>query len=245
MIASQRQPAGRTQVPTIRQAFGYPLSTQACLACAARVHPDQLTPSIRSFVREKGKELRPSSIRNGLRQHSASKPFDVQIFDGNKPVLIDQGTRYVVVKVGPLCFNVSVLPSKDRDSFATAIRPLLSACYSPLRHTQPALRLFSQPGIVDFRTVTQGCKGRQAEVDADYLTGRGKRGRLTDHGKDHDPTSRLALDRNGLDLTFDRTVQLGLNLANTSCPILPQPAVSGISASASRNQPSIPWNCRS
>jgi len=83
MIACRRQPALLTLMPALAQRFGHRCATQTGLARAARIDMHQLAPSFCRFVRQLGDECRPSSIVDGLGQHAAGKPLDVQVFHGD------------------------------------------------------------------------------------------------------------------------------------------------------------------
>ena len=205
-------------MPTFRERLRNPLAASAGLTRAARVNLDKLAPGTFSLVREFFQEVSPSSIVDGLRQHSACKSLDVQFLDNNHAVVVDQYSRDFVLEVGPLVLNVRVLSLQHGNSFSAPVRPLaLAPCHPPLRHAQFALCIAIQTWIVNLSAIAiaQGREGRQANVDSDCRGRRRQRGFVALHGEDGKPTSGLTPDRDSLDLALDGTVELDLDLPHS------------------------------
>ena len=166
MIATLRQTTTRTRVPTLRERFGYPLAANTGLTRVAGVNLDELAPGAFSLVREFTQEVSPSSIVDGLRQHSACKALDIQIFDSNHAVAVDQYSRDFMLEVGPLVLNVRVLLLQGCNSFSAPVRPFVFAsCHGALRHAQPALGVTAQARIVNLGAITQGHECCQAHIN--------------------------------------------------------------------------------
>ena len=108
MIATSRQSANRTIVPSIRESLGNASPARAGLRRAARVHFHQHSPSAFCLVREHLKKAVPSDIVHGLRQHAAGEPLHVQIFDGNHAVLVHHLARQLMLEVAALVRHMRV-----------------------------------------------------------------------------------------------------------------------------------------
>src|SRR4051812_20159854 len=106
MIATGRQSADGTVVPTIREPLGYSCPAQTCLTCVTRVHFNQFAPSFFRFVREFLKEGTPPCVIYRLGKHTARQPFDIQILYGNPPIAIHQPAARMVVKIRPLVLDL-------------------------------------------------------------------------------------------------------------------------------------------
>src|SRR5689334_24666081 len=108
MIPLSRQAALIALMPSDIKGLRDVRSTETCLARPARVNLDEITPGAFSLVRDFIHKCRPSGIVDGLCQHSAGKSFDVQIFDGDQAVTVNNFTRFLVMKIGALLSDVRV-----------------------------------------------------------------------------------------------------------------------------------------
>ena len=202
-------------MPTLRERFSDSMSANARLARTARVNLDELAPGTFSLVRKFAQEVSPSGIIDGLGQHTAGQSLDVQVFDNNHTVVVDQHTAELVLEIGSLVLNMRVLPLQHGNGFPATVRPLvLAPSHPPLCDAQSALCITVQTRIANLSAVAEGCEGRQPNINPDRPAGCRKRNRIALHGEDHEPAARFALDRNRLDLAVDRAVELDLDLSH-------------------------------
>ena len=108
MIPGRRQSALLTPMPALTQSLWHWCATETRLTCAAKVDFHQLSTSLSRFVVQFHDERRPSSIVDRLGKHAACQPFDVQVFDGNHAVGIDQRACRFVVEVSTLVMHMRV-----------------------------------------------------------------------------------------------------------------------------------------
>ena len=113
MIAALRQTTTRTGMPTLRKRFRNSLPADAGLACAAWVNFDKHAPGALSLVRKFIQEAAPSDIVDGLGQHAAGHPLDLEVFHRDHAVVIHQGSGDFVVKVVALILDVGVLTRQN------------------------------------------------------------------------------------------------------------------------------------
>jgi hypothetical protein len=96
-----------TPVPAIIECLRDMLATRrTTLRCAGWIHPDQGPTSFCRFVGQDREELAPACVVDRFGQHRASQSFDVQVFNSDQPVLLDERTGRLVVEVAPLVGNV-------------------------------------------------------------------------------------------------------------------------------------------
>jgi hypothetical protein len=83
-------------MPTLRKRLRYSLPADTGLACAAWVNSDKHTPGALSLVRKFIQETTPSDIVDGLGQHATGHPFDIEAFNGDHAVVINQDPRDIL-----------------------------------------------------------------------------------------------------------------------------------------------------
>src|SRR5215469_3136212 len=155
---------------------------------------------------------------NLLRQHAASKTFDVQVFDGNKPVLIHQHSRPLVLVVEPLIEDVLMYFPQENDSLAPTVRTFLATCYSTLSTPKFLLCLLVETRILNallFKvTLFEGSKVFQIQVNAYHFGGLRQRVRRRFDRKADVPVLVLTAYSYSLNLAVQRAVQLSLDVAD-------------------------------
>ncbi len=235
MVTIRRQSTRPTLMPALAQPLGRACSANACLTCAVGIDLFQHTSSIFRFVREHVEKGRPSGIINGLGEHSACQPFDVQIFDGDNLIVIDEPTRNLVLKVPTLICDVKMrarqelnlcgyiprsllrksyrillfkrrsLLRKKLICFPATVRAFLSSCYFALSASQPRLRFSIPTRIVNLCAVAQGSERKQANVNAYLLAAFQQKLRLGFSRENNEPSVSLSLDGACLNLSFNWT----------------------------------------
>ena len=216
MIAPLRQTTTRTRMPTLRRRLRYSLPADAGLACAAWVNLDKHTPGALSLVRKFIQETTPSDIVDGLGQHAAGHAFDIEVFHGDHAVVIHQGSGDFVVKVVALILDVGMLTRQNCNGLTPAMGPLVGSPSNPaLSHAQSSLRFAVEARVVDFRSVAQCGEGRESKVNTNRLARYRQRLCSAFYREDHKPATCLTLDRNCLDRSFHRSMQLDLDSTHT------------------------------
>ena len=153
MVTIRGQAALSTLMPALAEAFRRVRSASAYLARAGRVDLNQLATSVHSFVLQLCEKGTPSGVVNTLSEHRARQALDVQIFDGDCAVVVDQPTRNLVVEVGTLIFYVRVYVLQKLKRFAPAVRTLLSSRNLTLCAAKFRLRLAVVARVFYFRAV--------------------------------------------------------------------------------------------
>lgn len=198
MITRQRQTARQTQMPAISQRLTNLCAADAGLRSARRIDLHQHASSILSFVRELCDKRRPASIVDGLAQHSASEPFDVQIFNRDQAKVVDQPAANAMVEVGPLFPHERVSALQERHSIASTARAFLAAADAPSGHSQGALGLPIIARVLNSRSIAQRCEVSQAHVNADHVRIEWQRFGHALASKHRKPVSAFALNRQRL-----------------------------------------------
>src|SRR6266700_161347 len=171
-VSTDAQAAG-TAMPALAEGLGDLLAADRTgLRCAGRIHLDQRPTSFRRFVGHDRDELAPASIVNGLGQHRAGQPLDVQIFDGDQPVRLNQRVRRLVMEVTPLIGDVAMHPRYCLACFQSPPRALLASRELPLGQAQPSFSHAQVTWIGDLGPVAQDSECRQPDVDTDGQVGR-------------------------------------------------------------------------
>src|SRR6266699_4012858 len=89
-VSTDAQAAG-TAMPALAEGLGDLLAAaRTGLRCAGGIHLDQRPTSFCRFVGHDRDELAPASVVNGLGQHRAGQPLEVQVFDGDQPMRLHQ-----------------------------------------------------------------------------------------------------------------------------------------------------------
>lgn len=155
MITRSRQSAVQAQMPALRQSLADFCATSTYLRRAARIDLHHDTSSVSSFVREFENESRPSNIINRLREHSRSQTLYVQILDRDQAVLVDDLSRFFVMKVRALRPDMGVNLLEDNHSLASSSRALLTSRYAPLGDSQFLFSLSIVSRILNGASIAQ------------------------------------------------------------------------------------------
>ena len=216
MIAALRQTTTRTRMPTLRERFRHSLPADAGLACAAWVNFDKHAPGALSLVRKFIQEAAPSDIVDGLGQHAAGHPFDLEVFHRDHAVVIHQGSGDFVVKVVALILDVGMLTRQNCNRLTPSMGPLVGSPGNPaLSNPQSSLRLAVEARVVDCRSVAQCGEGGESKVNTNRLARYRQRLCSAFYREDHEPATCLPLDRNCLDRSCNRSMQLDLDDSHT------------------------------
>ena len=90
-------------MPPLSERLRNVLATRAtALGRTGRVHPHDSSTGAFSLIGELGEERCPTSIVDGAGQHRRCQSLDVQVFDGNQSIAIDDAPSRLVVEVGAL-----------------------------------------------------------------------------------------------------------------------------------------------
>ena len=215
MITISRQPARQAQMPAIRQRLAHRRATSADLRSSTRVNLNQQSPGTFSLVRKHVDKGRPSSIIYRLREHARSEPFDVQVLDRNQPVSVHDLTTQLVMKIRSLVANVDRHSPKNLHGLTPSVRTFLSACHAPLCDSQSALIFPVMSCGVYLRSVAQGGKVRQPDINADSVRTEGERLRFNVATEDRIPSARFSLHSQRLDRPFKRSVHVDPHVADS------------------------------
>ena len=137
------------------------------LRCIPGINSDYLTTGAPSLVVEHTQKLCPGSITHALRDVAATKPIDVQIFDGDKAELVDQSVREFMLEIPPLVGDEPMLFGNRIPQLPIALAPSLCARPFVLSESQLFLRGAKPAGIVNLLTRRQRGKEFEAHVNAD------------------------------------------------------------------------------
>jgi hypothetical protein len=123
------QPAFRALIDPRRQRDTVSMAaSRAILRRVRRIHFDHRSPSLFRFEDHDHYELAPARVTDALRQMMVlDHSLDVQIFDFDALVLIDQLLRFFEVKIAPLSFHLQVLLLKQPHRFLSPFATLDSA----------------------------------------------------------------------------------------------------------------------
>src|SRR5881275_2766450 len=226
-VTRRRQPASRAFMPTLRKRLGHGRSAYAHLAGSTRIHLHQLSPGARSLVPEFGKERVPSGVVDRAGQYSARKSFDVQVFHPDQPVAFHQPTAEIMMKGGTLVSDFTVRLGHQCGGLAAAVAAALATGKPALGAAQVCQPALEVSRIVDLLAIRKCDKAIQSDIHADLFGRLRQRHTVPLDGKTHVPVVHVPLDRNGLDLTLHRPVQLHFDATSaldTQLPVIEQSA---------------------
>src|SRR5215469_9080591 len=213
-VTRRRQPAYRTFMPPLRKSLGHGRSAYAHLAGSTRIHLHQLSPGACSLVREFGEERVPSGVVDRAGQYAARKSFDVEVFHRDKPVAFHQPAAEMMMKGGTLVSDFTVRLGHQYGGLAAATAAALATRKPALGAAEVCQPTLEVSGIVDLPAIRKRDKAVQSDIKADLLGRVQQRNGVPLDGKTHVPVIHVPPDRNGLDLTLHRPVQL--DFAQTS-----------------------------
>lgn len=214
MITRPRQTARLAMMPALAERLRYACTAHTFLTCAVGNNFNPESPSIFRFVRSESKELTPTSIVNRLAQHSASKPFYIQIFYCYQSEVVDQPSANSMVKVSSLVAHKGVGTLQDYDGLTPSLRSFLSSRYAPLGDPQSTFCFTVIVRIVNFSSVAQSCERSQPNINADHIRIKGQWLRYVLANEHRKPMSAFALDRKRLDRASERARYLDSHLAD-------------------------------
>lgn len=170
MISGRRQSTVPALVPSLAQCLWDSCAAQTGLRSAARVNLHQLAPSFCRFVLKLCDEGRPSGIVNRFGKHPARQSFDIQIFNRNDAVMIDECAAELVVKVRALVPDVRMCLLQQQDSFPASVTASLATRHLALRSPEFSLCRAVVARVVNFRSVRERDEGRQSDIKADSFS---------------------------------------------------------------------------
>jgi hypothetical protein len=231
MISRHRQPTGRAVMPAIPERFGDRCATRTALRGALRVdlHPE--TASFHRFAKQDEDERAPGGVQDRLGEHAPRQALDVQGFDGDQPVLVDELPSNLVMKIAAVVPNVRVQPLQGAHRFPPAVAAFLAPGDLALRPSELHLGRFEVAGIVDPGPIRQRGEGLQADIQAHRLGAFGQGKGLACNAEADIPVSRFALQGDGLDRPLERAMPFHFQLAHTldiELPVVPDLATIAI-----------------
>lgn len=201
-------------MPALSQRLANIRATGTRLRSAARIDLNKHTPGTFSLVRDHIQKSSPASIVDGLRQHPAGEPFDIQSFSRDQAKAINQLSRFFVVEVSPLILNVRMGTLQHQHRLAPSARALPAPRYASLRDSQGRLPGGIITRVVDGRSIAQGCKMREAHVNAYGVRIERQRREVYFASKCRKPASGFSLDRHGLDRPLNHAMQPDSDVAD-------------------------------
>ena len=93
---------------TIRKPFEVCCSTRATLAGPTSIDGQEPSSGTLGLVRKFLKERCPPCVVYGFRKHPTRQTFYVQVFDKNQPVVVDEVSGQLVLKIVALVENSAV-----------------------------------------------------------------------------------------------------------------------------------------
>ena len=122
-------------------------TAQAVLARSGRVHFHHSSPSFCRFDAECLQEVTPARIVDLLGKHASGHAADVQLFDGDQLVAVDDLAGELVCVVGSLIGDALVDALKLTDGLTSTIRPLDATRHLALCPPQAPLGTLVPAGV--------------------------------------------------------------------------------------------------
>ena len=123
------------------------LAAETMLARSDRVHFHHSPSNFCRYGREVVQERTPARIVNLFGEHAPGHAADVQLFDGDELVAVNDAARPFVREISPLVSDMLVHVLGFTDSLAPAVRPLDVARRFALYPTQASLGSLVPPGV--------------------------------------------------------------------------------------------------
>ena len=216
-VSIEHKPTIRALMHTDGERFVFPNRTAATtdLRRTRRVDFHNYAPSAFSLDVQPVKETAPSCIVYRFCQHPAGKALDVQCFDVDRVVLLDEGAGDGDVMFPARVGDVQVFLGEEPDGVAPALAASDSAAYPALRSLDSNACGFHRPRVLEHLSVAGSREREQAEVNADFLACRLKRrhGYINASESDVPVVISLQLEAHGLRSALDRAVLLKPHLA--------------------------------
>jgi len=217
-ITVECQPALRTKVNTVSESFrhfGQCPTSGAYLRRAVGVNLNKQAPGFFRLVSELGKETTPGCIVDRPSEKSTRETFNVQVFDGDKAILINEGTAEFVLEVRPLVPDMHMSLLEKANCLSSTDTALLSPGNLSLAAPELCQSEFEVTGIINQFAIRKGGKGSQPHIDPDSALRRYCSRHINDDRKASVPLSGLSLEGERLDFTCDRPVRLEFDDTNT------------------------------
>lgn len=208
---------------TNRERLFYSFAAYARLASSSWVNFDNRSTGAFSLVSQFVEERTPRNIVNLFGESHSRQTFDVQFFNRNNIVMVNQPTRDFVLKVRALIQNLLVDDSELGDGLSPSVRPSFATSYTTLGDSHSLGHRLVVPRVLNLRTVRERSKGLDAYIDTNALVGEGQRAfgdAVT--GEDCVPLGTFAFDRDFFDCALNLAVLADFYVAN-----IPQPNPSG------------------
>jgi hypothetical protein len=212
MIATSRQSASRTKVPTVTQTFWHVFPTNASLAGTPRINFYKLATGPFCLVRDKSKELRPTRIVDGFCQHSGGESFHVQIFHHNHAESIHYLAGFLVVKIGALIPYMRMSPLKQLYCLTATVASLFAACNFALAAPQPSLSVSAIARVLNLRSVREDGERCESYVNPDGFRGDRQRFVFAFNTETDEPPTGFPLDYRAFYFTFQRPMQFDFDV---------------------------------
>ncbi len=201
-------------MPALAQRLRCVRSTETGLRCAARINLHQLPTSVLSFVGQRFDESSPSGIIDTFGKHATCQSFNIQILDRDQTKHQHQPGCQLVMKVRALVSDVSVRSLQFTYSLAPTVAAALATCHLALRSAQLGLCMPKVTRVFNLCAVRQGSELFEANVHANACSRWWQQLWFTLDRKANVPTPLFPLHRDGLDVSFNRTVQFDLHLSD-------------------------------
>lgn len=201
------------------------------------VYRDNLSASVCGFAREDAQEETPTSVVNGLGEHTSREAVHVQLFDGNTVVAVDEFSRCPVCEVMPRVGDAVTSFTKQYDGLSPSIAlQIRAAINAPLRTTDGTLCVTHKAGIFNSGSVVEHREGVESEIDSTLAPRRRKNsGRHIGALKEHVPAFAFALEGGRLGQPFHLAVPLDPDRARNAVDL--QSSANKIDASAAKRVP--------
>ena len=141
--------------------------------------------------------MAPGGIVDCLGEHATSQAFDVELFDGDQPVAVDQYAGNFVMKIPALVADMCVDPLQGLKGFAPPMTATLPPGHPALRASELRLRGLKVAGVLDARAIGERGERLQPDIEADRVGALRQRQRVHLHAETHKLPSGLTLERKG------------------------------------------------
>lgn len=186
----------------------------AHLGRVARVNLYHTAASFFRFAHCELYQLIPCYIRNAFSQAMVlNHPVNVQVLKSDKAIAVDHAAASLMSKVAPLVGDAMMNVNHNLFSFDPFRGPIGLLAQLTLRFSQGLLFFPKEAGIFDSLTIREGQESSQAEVNPYCQLAHRQRFWLNFTRETSEPvTHRIALDSQGFDRAFERSVQLDFDI---------------------------------
>jgi len=216
-ISVNDKPAVRARVNTVSKSFRNIRQASASGAyprSPVGVNPDKLPTSVFYFIGELGKERTPSRIVDRTSKHTTRQSLDIQILNGNKPVVVGNLPAELMLEVRPLVTNVGVSLLEKTDCLSSVDTTLLPSGDFSLASSQLCKPHLQIAGVSHQLPIGKGDKRIKPNINADSLGLRGRAFNILNNTEAGIPLSSIALQGKRFNLANDRAVHLEFNDTN-------------------------------